>query len=124
MRWTLVFAAVSGLVAVAVGAWTAHGAAAVLDPQAVEWMRTAAQYQTWHTLALVGVSVLMGVKPGRFLFPATLAFAAGIVLFSGSLYGLALTHLRAFAFVTPIGGIGFLAGWFFLAIYALSLDRR
>ena len=124
MRWTLVFAGVSGGVAVAFGAWSAHGAEAVLDAQALGWVRTAVQYQVWHSLALVGTGLLMVVKPGRFLPVAAGAFAGGIVLFSGGLYLFALSGVRLFAFAVPVGGIAFIAGWLFIAIYALMLDRR
>jgi len=124
MQWALIFAGVSGAVAVAIGAWSAHGAEAVLNAQALGWVKTAVQYQVWHTLALVGTYVLMALKPGRFLPLAAGAYAGGIVLFSGGLYLLALSGVRAFAFAIPIGGMALLAGWLFIAIYALMLDRR
>ena len=124
MQWALIFAGVSGAVAVAMGAWSAHGAEAVLDAQALGWVKTAVQYQVWHTLALFGTYVLMALKPGRFLPLAAGAYAGGIVLFSGGLYLLALTGVRAFALAVPVGGIALLAGWLFIAIYALMLDRR
>jgi len=123
-KWVLLFAGVSGAVAVGFGAWSAHGAEAVLDAQALGWIRTAVQYQLWHTLALVGIALLMTVKPGRFLPVAAGAYALGIVLFSGCLYLLALTGIRFFAFPIPVGGIALIAGWMFMAIYALMLDRR
>jgi len=124
MQWALIFAGASGMVAVSFGAWSAHGAERVLGPEALGWIKTAVEYQVWHSLALVGVSLLMTVKPGRFLPPAALAFAAGIVLFSGGLYLLALSGLRLFAYAIPVGGMAFIAGWLFMAIYALMLDRR
>lgn len=124
MRVTLAFAGLSGVVAIALGAWTAHGAEAVVDPQSLEWIRTGVQYQAWHTVALIGVGVLMAVRPGRFLRAAAAAFALGILLFSGSLYGLALTGARAFAYITPVGGTAMIAGWLLLAIYGLALDRH
>ena len=124
MRATLTFAGLSGVVAISLGAWSSHGAQAVVDPGSLEWIRTAVQYQAWHTVALIGVGVLMAVRPGRFLREAAVAFALGILLFSGSLYALALTGARAFAYVTPIGGIAMIAGWLLLAIYGLALDRR
>ena len=124
MRVTLAFAGLSGVVAIALGAWTAHGAEAVVDPQSLAWIRTGVQYQAWHTVALIGVAVLMAVRPGRFLGAAAAAFALGILLFSGSLYGLALTGARPFAYVTPIGGAAMIAGWLLLAIYGLALGRH
>ena len=124
MRATLAFAGLSGVVAIALGAWTAHGAAAVVAPQSLEWIRTGVQYQAWHTVALIGVGVLMAVRPGRFLGAAAAAFVLGVLLFSGSLYGLALTGARPFGYITPIGGVALIAGWLLLAIYGFSLDRR
>ncbi|HUI17157.1 MAG TPA: DUF423 domain-containing protein [Alphaproteobacteria bacterium] len=124
MQWMLAFAGVSGVVAIAFGAWSAHGAEAVLDPQALGWVRTAVQYQVWHSLALVGTAVLTAVKPGRFLPVAAGAYIGGIVLFSGGLYLFALSGVRLFALVVPLGGIALIAGWLFMAIYALMLDRR
>jgi uncharacterized membrane protein YgdD (TMEM256/DUF423 family) len=124
LRATLAGAGLSGFVAIAFGAWSAHGAEPLLGAERAAWLRTAVQYQAWHTLALLAAGVLMGTRPGRFLVAAALAFALGIVLFSGSLYLLALTGWRPIAFATPVGGIAFLAGWLLLAIYALSLDRH
>jgi uncharacterized membrane protein YgdD (TMEM256/DUF423 family) len=124
MRWTLLAAGLSGLVAIGFGAWSAHGAEAVLGAQALGWVKTAVQYQAWHSLALLATGVLMAVKPGRFLPLAAGAFTGGIVLFSGSLYLLAFTGWRGFAYPVPLGGIGMLAGWLFLAVYAFMLDRR
>ncbi|HLI11506.1 MAG TPA: DUF423 domain-containing protein [Alphaproteobacteria bacterium] len=124
LRATLAFAGLSGLAAIGLGAWSAHGARQVLSPQALEWVHTGVQYQAWHSIALLGVGILMAVRPGRFLTPAAAAFALGILLFSGSLYGLAFTGLRAFAYATPIGGIAMLAGWLLIAIYALTFGRR
>ena len=124
MQWVLVFAGLSGVVAVAFGAWSAHGAEAVLDAQALGWVRTAVQYQIWHSLALVGIYLLMTVKPGRFLPVAAGAYAGGIVLFSGGLYLYALSGVRLFAFAVPLGGMALMAGWLFMAIYALMVDRR
>jgi len=124
MQWALIFAGVSGAIAIGFGAWSAHGAERFLDAEALGWVKTAVTYQVWHSLALVGTSVLMSIKPGRFLPPAAYAFAAGIVMFSGCLYLLALTAVRLFAFPIPVGGICFIAGWLFMAIYALMVDRR
>lgn len=124
MRWALFFAAINSLIAVAADAWTIHRGAVLLDEQALGWMHTAIAYQAWHGLVLLVVALLMAVKPGRFLLAAAVAFALGIVLFAGSLYSLALTHLRLFLFLTPVGGTALLSGWLLLAIYALALGRR
>ena len=77
---------------------------------------TAVQYQAWHGLAIFGVGLLMRDRlAGRGLVVAAWLFVAGIVLFSGSLYGLAATGARGFGLLTPLGGIAFLGGWATLA---------
>lgn len=119
-----IFAAVSGLIAIVLGAWSAHGAEAMLGAQPAEWIKTGVQYQAWHTLALLAVGIMMKVRPGRFLEWSGTAFAVGIVCFSGSLYLLAISGLKAVAYVTPLGGMAFIAGWLLLSIYALVLDRH
>jgi uncharacterized membrane protein YgdD (TMEM256/DUF423 family) len=82
----------------------------------------AVRYQTFHSLALLGVAALMAVRPARLLSTVAGAFALGILLFSGSLYGLAFSGLRTFALITPFGGGFFLIGWVLLAIYAMRLE--
>ena len=78
--------------------------------------QTAVQYQAWHGLAIFGVGLLMRDRPaGRALAATAWLFVAGIVLFSGSLYLLAVTGMRGIGFVTPIGGSALLAGWATLA---------
>jgi uncharacterized membrane protein YgdD (TMEM256/DUF423 family) len=103
---------ISGLIAVATGAFGAHGLADKLTPKALSVWQTAAQYQMTHALALLAVG----------LYPAAAAsavpgwaFTAGTVLFSGSLYMLALTDIKILGAITPFGGVGFLIGWGALA---------
>ena len=79
---------------------------------------TAVQYQAWHALALLACGLLMAQRrerAPRMLRAAAWLFAAGIVLFSGSLYALALTGERWLGAITPLGGVAFLAGWAALA---------
>jgi uncharacterized membrane protein YgdD (TMEM256/DUF423 family) len=119
MRWWIGFAAINGFVGVVAGAIGAHALSGRLDAKALEWLATAERYQLWHALALLLVAVLAGgAKPGRWLGSAALAFAIGMVLFSGSLYVLALTGWRPAAMVTPIGGLALIAGWAALAGHA------
>jgi uncharacterized membrane protein YgdD (TMEM256/DUF423 family) len=127
MRWWIGFAAINGLVGVAAGAIGAHALSGRLDAKALEWLATAERYQLWHALALLLVAVLAGgAKPGRWLTAAALAFAAGMVLFSGSLYVLALTGWRAVAMATPVGGLALIVGWAALAGHAMfgSMEQR
>jgi uncharacterized membrane protein YgdD (TMEM256/DUF423 family) len=113
----LVAAAVNGAVAVAVGAFAAHGADGIADPRGAELFRIGARYQMWHALALLGVAGLgrtgIARRPG--LAVAGWAFLCGIVLFSGGLYLLALTGLGQIAWVVPVGGATFVVGWGALA---------
>lgn len=105
----LTLAALAGFSAVALGAFGAHGLRDSLGAAGLEIYRTAALYHLVHAVALLAVAALQD----RLRWPrATSAlFALGILLFSGSLYLLAVTGIRAFGAVTPFGGVLFLAGW-------------
>lgn len=100
---------VAGASAVLLGAFGAHALAGVLDAQGRELWRTASQYHFWHALALALVFALPGQWRTRCW--AVGAFALGIVLFSGSLYALALGAPRWCGAVTPFGGVAFVVGW-------------
>jgi uncharacterized membrane protein YgdD (TMEM256/DUF423 family) len=104
-------AALSGFLAVAFGAFAAHGAK---DPRAAELLHTGSLYQITHALAVFGwlAARKAGAKTGV-TTPAL--FLAGTVLFSGSLYALAFGAPRIMGLVTPFGGLCFLAGWLLLA---------
>lgn len=115
-RLALVLAGIFMFVAVAAGAFGAHALRGRLDPAMTAVWQTAVTYQAWHALALLGLGLLLRERPAqRALRVAAWLFAAGIVLFAGSLYVLALTGVRAFGLVTPVGGVAFLAGWAALA---------
>ncbi|MGQ0504729.1 MAG: DUF423 domain-containing protein [Myxococcaceae bacterium] len=111
--------AINGFIAVAAGAFGAHALKQRLpvDLQAV--FETGARYHMYHSLALVGLGVLATLKPAPLVGPSGWAFQAGIALFSGSLYALALSGVRILGAITPIGGLAFLAGWGLLAVAAL-----
>jgi uncharacterized membrane protein YgdD (TMEM256/DUF423 family) len=116
----LAVASASGLLAVILAAFGAHGLKGRLDAAMLSAFETAVQYHFFHTLALLGLAALMqrlGDKP--LLAASGYLFMAGIVLFSGSLYLLALGGPRWLGPVTPIGGLGFMAGWLLLFIAAL-----
>jgi uncharacterized membrane protein YgdD (TMEM256/DUF423 family) len=118
--WLLV-AAINGFLAVACGAFAAHGLQGRLDAHALEIFETGARYHMYHALAIgVAAFAIRDAAAG----PATWAcgfFLAGICLFCGSLYLLALTGMKGFAFVTPFGGLCFLIGWGALAFAATRL---
>ena len=118
-RFALVLGALAMALAVALGAFGAHALKARLAPEALDIWRTGVTYHAWHALALVAVGLLMLHAPGSgALRVAGWLFAAGIVLFGGSLYALALGAPRAFGAVTPFGGLAFIAGWVAFAIGA------
>ncbi|MFL5320769.1 MAG: DUF423 domain-containing protein [Myxococcaceae bacterium] len=119
MRTWLAIAALNGFISVAAGAFGAHALKERLAPELLAVFETGARYQMYHALALVAVAWLASVRPGSLISAAGIAFTAGIVLFSGSLYVLALTGVKGLGAVTPFGGLGFLAGWVMLGVAAV-----
>jgi len=101
----------SALIGVAAGAFGAHALTGAVPPELLEIFETAARYQLLHALALLALGLAAEIRPeGSWAIPTWL-FIAGTVLFSGSLYILALTGIRWLGAVTPLGGLCFLAGW-------------
>ena len=123
-RFMLIFAAISGFVFVALGAFGAHVLSKTLGMVEMVWLKTGLEYQAFHTLAIFALSVTMRQRPTVWFYWSGIALALGTVLFSGSLYCLALSHLHFWVFVTPLGGVLFLAGWFLLLIGALRQTRK
>jgi uncharacterized membrane protein YgdD (TMEM256/DUF423 family) len=121
MSLWLAIAAINGGLAVASGAFAAHGLQGRIDAQALQTFETGARYHMYHALAIGLAALAMRDAAAG---PATSAagfFLAGILLFSGSLYLLALTGVRWFGLVTPFGGVCFLIGWGLLAFAATRL---
>jgi uncharacterized membrane protein YgdD (TMEM256/DUF423 family) len=117
-RWLLTAAVLGGL-AVAIGAFGAHGLQGRVAPELLAVFETGARYHMYHALALVGVALAAGRYPeSSLVFAAGVLFVVGIVLFSGSLYAMTLTGARALGAITPLGGVAFLAGWLSLAMAA------
>ena len=116
--------AVSGLLGVAAGAFGAHALRERLAPDLLAVFETGARYQMYHALALLAVGWATTRWPGPLPLWAGWLFAAGTLIFSGSLYVLALTGLRWLGAVTPAGGLCFLAGWLCLALAARRCRRR
>lgn len=108
--------AASAFAAVAAGAFGAHALRARLSPELLAVFETGARYQMYHALGLMAVAWAATRWPGVLPQWAGWLFVGGTVLFSGSLYALALTGVRALGAVTPIGGVAFLAGWVCLAL--------
>jgi uncharacterized membrane protein YgdD (TMEM256/DUF423 family) len=122
----LTVSSVSGFLAVALGAFGAHGLQARLADVAdaakrLSWWQTAAHYHLMHALALGLVACVIARAPhARF---AGFAFVLGSLLFSGSLYVMALGGPRWLGAITPLGGLGLLAGWAVLAWCGVTLSR-
>jgi uncharacterized membrane protein YgdD (TMEM256/DUF423 family) len=108
IRWLPLLAALSGAMAVAAGAFGAHGATG----KPAEWLRTGAEYQMVHAAAALAVLALAEAR-----LPAWL-FVVGGLVFGGTLYAMALGAPRWLGAVTPIGGLGMMFGWLLLALHA------
>ena len=121
MRIWLLIAAINGFLAVAAGAFGAHGLQGKLDAHALATFETGARYQMYHALAIGLAALILRGAAANAATAAAGFFLAGIVLFSGSLYLLALTGVRAFGFVTPFGGLAFLIGWIALGLAAVRI---
>lgn len=125
-RLFLVLAGCNGFLAVALGAFGAHGLRAKLaglpdGPRRLEVWETASHYHLTHALAL-GLVAYLCTRSSLTVAPAAgWCFQAGIVIFSGSLYALTVSGVRALGAVTPLGGLCFLAGWLLLAWTAYKL---
>ena len=122
MNW-IAIAALNMALAVMTGAFGAHALKARLSTEALSWWQTAVAYQMWHALGLLALGILLRISPALPVpgFPATgvqtaaVLLQLGIVVFSGSLYAMALGAPRWFGAITPIGGLAFIAGWLWLA---------
>lgn len=114
----LTLATIGGFIAVAVGAFAAHGAT---DPRAQDLLKTGAMYAFIHTMATFACAIFMQIGAPRARF-APAFFLSGVLLFSGSLYAMAFGAPRWVGLVTPIGGLCFLTGWAVLAWAARGVD--
>ena len=116
-------AALSGALVVMAGAFGAHALEGALAPRLVAAFETGVRYQAWHTLALLAVLAWRGTAPLAGQRLAMGLWAAGIALFSGSLYAMALTGTRGLGMITPVGGVLMIAGWLALAAAVLRAPR-
>jgi uncharacterized membrane protein YgdD (TMEM256/DUF423 family) len=118
--WIRIGAILGGL-AVAAGAFGAHGLRERLDARSLEVFETAAKYQMYHAPALLAVGLLaLTGRGGTSLNLAGWSFLVGVLIFSGTLYALAFTGIRWLGAITPIGGLALIVGWFALAVAAGS----
>jgi uncharacterized membrane protein YgdD (TMEM256/DUF423 family) len=123
VRAFVALGAFSAFIAVAAGAFGAHALRARLSPDLLAVFETGARYQMYHALGLLGVAWAAARWPGSAVQWAGWLFVVGTVLFSGSLYALALTGLRWLGAITPLGGVAFLAGWLVLVWAAVGAER-
>jgi uncharacterized membrane protein YgdD (TMEM256/DUF423 family) len=123
-RFFFALGSLSAMIGVAAGAFGAHALKARLPPDLLIVFETGVRYQLVHSLALLAVAWAVMRWPGRATTSAGVLFVAGIVLFSGSLYALALTGVRTLGIITPLGGAAFIAGWACLAWGAWQTQPR
>lgn len=116
-HFALLAAAVYGLLGVVFGAFGAHALSARLSQEMQSVWHTAVEYQFYHALALLALGILLRMSPSSaWLSAAALCFCAGVLVFSGSLYGLALSGIRWLGAITPVGGLLLIAGWLCLLV--------
>jgi uncharacterized membrane protein YgdD (TMEM256/DUF423 family) len=116
MKLFVALGALNAFLAVAAGAFGAHGLKARLTPELLAVFETGARYHLFHALGLIAVGLVAQVRPSTLVTASGWALLAGIVLFSGSLYVLASSGVRMLGAVTPFGGVAFLLGWALLAV--------
>jgi uncharacterized membrane protein YgdD (TMEM256/DUF423 family) len=118
----LLVAAILGFLGVAFGAFGAHGLRERLSPEMMAVFEIGVRYQMYHVFALLAVAAAIAhFGRARMLLAAGWSFITGVLIFSGSLYALALTGTGMFGAITPIGGVGLLLGWACLAFFAAAL---
>jgi Uncharacterized small membrane protein len=116
----LVAGAIFMALAVAFGAFGAHALKKVLSPEMLTIYHTGVEYQFYHALGLLIIGVIGFQVKSRFIGWAGILLSVGIILFSGSLYVLALSGIKGLGAITPLGGVSFIAGWICLAVGLVS----
>lgn len=120
MKWLLFLGALMGFIGVAAGAFGAHALKHKLNQEMLTIFEVGARYQMYHALAICLAAWASSVTPGLLAPLSGWLFVAGTVIFSGSLYTLALTGIKLFGAITPIGGVLLLIGWLCLAFAAFK----
>jgi uncharacterized membrane protein YgdD (TMEM256/DUF423 family) len=113
----MLIGAIYGLLGVVAGAFGAHALRGQLSEEMLAIYRTAVEYQFWHALALLAVGLLARQAAGAWLTASGVAFTLGVLVFSGSLYVLALSGIRVLGAVTPLGGVALIVGWACLIVH-------
>lgn len=119
----LIWAAIFGGLGVGAGAFASHALKTQLTDKALDIFETGVRYQMYHALALLVIALLLTQfeTPPPALVTAGIAFIAGVIIFSGSLYALSLTGIKILGAVTPLGGVAFLVGWIALGVAGATL---
>ena len=112
----LLWGAVSAGLTVILGAFGAHGLKDIFDEYSTAIYDKAVLYQMFHSLGLLVIGILQKLMPEQYFTPAGLLFILGTILFSGSLYILAITGFKWLGAITPLGGLAFIGGWGYLVI--------
>ena len=116
-KTVLILAGVLGAISVGIGAFAAHGLESTLTTNnRLATFETGVKYQFYHTFALFLLGLLMINYQNNYFGYAAICFVVGILIFSGSLYTLSLTNITWLGAITPIGGLGFILGWVFMAL--------
>jgi uncharacterized membrane protein YgdD (TMEM256/DUF423 family) len=123
MKLFLTVGAISGALAVLLGAFGAHLLKQMISPDMLEVYQTGIHYQFYHTFAMLGVGILMNFKPTKTLKWSGYLFIAGTTIFSGFLYLLAITGIKALGMIVPIGGLTLVAAWILLLVCVLKIKR-
>ena len=121
MKLFIILGAVNAFLAVALGAFGAHGLEGKLEPKYLEIWKTGVTYQMFHALGLLVIGVLAGKLPTSSLISTSgWLMVTGILLFSGSLYVLSLTKISILGAITPFGGVAFLTAWILMVLAAVK----
>jgi uncharacterized membrane protein YgdD (TMEM256/DUF423 family) len=121
MKTFIIIGAINAFLAVALGAFGAHGLKDKLDPYYLDIWKTGVTYQMFHALGILAVAMLLGKAAASSLFSwSGWLMLLGIILFSGSLYVLSVTKISMLGIITPFGGVAFLTAWVLMIIGALK----
>ena len=121
MKLFIIIGAINAFLAVALGAFGAHGLEGKVEPKYLEIWKTGVTYQMFHATGILIIGILLGKLPATSLLSwSGWLMLIGIILFSGSLYVLTLTKISVLGAITPLGGVSFLAAWVLLIIAAVK----
>ena len=124
MKFYLIVASISGLLAITLGAFGAHALKDSISAEMLDTYKTGIQYQFYHTFAIALVGILMHFNKSRHLRMAGNLFILGIFIFSGMIYIMAVTGYRALSIAPAFGGLILISGWIFLLAHCLTLAKR